>query len=154
VPPGPRRIASRICPDLISDRHKASTAQASLELENYTDHAPINEIRGYLDSWRGLRNPADWGATNLRTPSFLGGSQWSASRGSKRRWLHKPPRCAVLMPNARRATLYFDRRPLSVREGVSGRPREQAPRGSRFAPHRKLCPAHKLAREEFLRLLV
>src|SRR5712691_531824 len=60
----------------------------------------------------------------------------------------------TLTPHARRATLYFDRRLLSVREGVSGRPREQAPRGSRFAPHRKLCPAHKLGREEFLRLLV
>ena len=42
----------------------------------------------------------------------------------------------------------------NVRDGVSGPLRGQGPRGSRFAPHRKLCPAHKLAREEFLRLLV
>ena len=48
----------------------------------------------------------------------------------------------------------FDRRLCSVREGVSGLPRGQGPRGSRFAPHRTSCPAHKLAREEFLRLLV
>jgi type III restriction enzyme len=46
-----------------ASRKKAPTAQASLDLETYTDHALINEIRGYLDSWRALRNPADWGVT-------------------------------------------------------------------------------------------
>jgi type III restriction enzyme len=73
--PRPGRRPSRPIVPIPASRKKASTAQASLELENYTDHALISEIRGYLDSWRGLRNPADWGATNLRTPFFLGGSQ-------------------------------------------------------------------------------
>ena len=38
-------------------------AQASLDLETYTENALINEIRGYVDRWRSLRNPADWGVT-------------------------------------------------------------------------------------------
>jgi hypothetical protein len=34
LPPGPRRIASRICPDLISDRHNANWSMAkTLTLE-------------------------------------------------------------------------------------------------------------------------
>jgi type III restriction enzyme len=37
--------------------------QASLDLETYTENALINEIRGYVDPWRSLRNPADWGVT-------------------------------------------------------------------------------------------
>jgi type III restriction enzyme len=56
--PRPGRRPSRLIVPVPASRKKASTAQASLELETYTDHALINEIRGYLDSWRGLRNPA------------------------------------------------------------------------------------------------
>ncbi len=41
-----------------------ASAQASLELETYSENALINEIRGHVDSWRGLRNPADWGVTS------------------------------------------------------------------------------------------
>jgi hypothetical protein len=37
--------------------------QASLDLETYTENALINEIRSYVDRWRSLRNPADWGVT-------------------------------------------------------------------------------------------
>lgn len=46
-----------------ASRKKASSSQSSLELETYTENALINEIRGYLDTWRTLRNPADWGVT-------------------------------------------------------------------------------------------
>ncbi len=41
-----------------------ASAQASLELETYSENALINEIRGHVESWRGLRNPADWGVTS------------------------------------------------------------------------------------------
>ena len=45
---------------------EASAAQASLDLESYTENALINEIRGYVDPWRSLRNPADWGGDRRR----------------------------------------------------------------------------------------
>jgi type III restriction enzyme len=61
--PMPGRRPSRLLVPVPASRKKAAAAQASLELETYTDHALINEIRGYLESWRGLRNPADWGVT-------------------------------------------------------------------------------------------
>jgi type III restriction enzyme len=61
--PRPGRRPSRLLVPVPASRKKALTAQPSLELETYTDHALINEIRGYLDSWRGLRNPADWGVS-------------------------------------------------------------------------------------------
>jgi hypothetical protein len=61
--PRPGRRPSRLIVSVPASRKKASTAQPSFELETYTYHALINEIRGYLDSWRGLRNPADWGVT-------------------------------------------------------------------------------------------
>ena len=32
-------------------------------METYTENALISEIRGYVDRWRRLRNPADWGVT-------------------------------------------------------------------------------------------
>ena len=57
-----RRPSRFIVPGPAS-RKKASAAQASLDLENYTENALINEIRGYVDPWRSLRNPADWGVT-------------------------------------------------------------------------------------------
>lgn len=57
------RRPSRLLVPVPASRKKASAAQGAFELEEYTDHALINEIRGYLDSWRTLRNPADWGVT-------------------------------------------------------------------------------------------
>jgi type III restriction enzyme len=57
------RRPSRFIVPVPASRKKAANDQASLDLETYTENALINEIRGYLDSWRGLRNPADWGVT-------------------------------------------------------------------------------------------
>src|SRR3984957_2996207 len=61
--PAQGRRLSRLIVPVPASRKKASAAQSSLDLETYTEHALINEIRGYVDSWRGLRNPADWGVT-------------------------------------------------------------------------------------------
>jgi type III restriction enzyme len=57
------RRPSRFIVPVPASRKKAANDQASLDLETYTENALINEIRGYLDSWRALRNPADWGVT-------------------------------------------------------------------------------------------
>jgi type III restriction enzyme len=57
------RRPSRFIVPVPASRKKASAAQASLELETYTENALINEVRGYLDSWRTIPNPADWGVT-------------------------------------------------------------------------------------------
>jgi type III restriction enzyme len=57
------RRPSRFIVPVPASRKKASAAQASLDLETYTENALINEIRGYVDPWRSLRNPADWGVT-------------------------------------------------------------------------------------------
>jgi type III restriction enzyme len=46
-----------------ASRKKAAAAQASLDLETYTENAKINEIRGYVDAWRAIPNPGDWGVT-------------------------------------------------------------------------------------------
>jgi type III restriction enzyme len=43
--PRPGRRPSRLIVPVPASRKKASTAQASLELETYTDHALINEMR-------------------------------------------------------------------------------------------------------------
>ena len=40
-----------------------SAAQASLDLETYAPNAKVNEIRGYVDAWRSVPNPVDWGVT-------------------------------------------------------------------------------------------
>jgi type III restriction enzyme len=63
--PAPGRRASRFIVPVPASRKKPSSDQASLDLETYTENALINEIRGYLDSWRNLRNPADWGVTGV-----------------------------------------------------------------------------------------
>ncbi|HTV32895.1 MAG TPA: DEAD/DEAH box helicase family protein [Methylocella sp.] len=63
--PRPGRRPSRFIVPVPASRKKASAGQASLELETYTENALINEIRGYLDRWRALRNPADWGVTGV-----------------------------------------------------------------------------------------
>ncbi|WP_257165526.1 BPTD_3080 family restriction endonuclease [Bradyrhizobium sp. SRS-191] len=63
-PPRPGRRPSRFIVPVPAARKKAASAQASLELETYSENALINEIRGHVDSWRSLRNPADWGVTS------------------------------------------------------------------------------------------
>jgi type III restriction enzyme len=57
------RRPSRFIVPVPASRKKTGSDQASLDLETYTENALINEIRGYLGSWRALRNPADWGVT-------------------------------------------------------------------------------------------
>lgn len=57
-----RRPSKFIVP-VPASRKKAAAAQASLDLETYTENAKINEIRGYVDAWRAIPNPADWGVT-------------------------------------------------------------------------------------------
>ena len=59
------RRPSRFIVPVPASRKKASAGQASLDLETYTENALINEIRGYVDPWRSLRNPADWGVTGV-----------------------------------------------------------------------------------------
>ncbi len=57
------RRPSRFIVPVPASRKKAAAAQASLDLETYTENALINEIRGYLAPWRAIPNPADWGVT-------------------------------------------------------------------------------------------
>lgn len=57
-----RRPSKFIVP-VPASRKKAAAAQASLDLETYTENAKINEIRSYLETWRAIPNPADWGVT-------------------------------------------------------------------------------------------
>ena len=57
-----RRPSKFIVP-VPASRKKAAAAQASLDLETYAENAKINEIRGYLGTWRAIPNPADWGVT-------------------------------------------------------------------------------------------
>ena len=57
------RRPSRYIVPVPASRKKPSAKQASLDLETYTESALINEIRGYVDRWRALRNPIDWGVT-------------------------------------------------------------------------------------------
>jgi hypothetical protein len=106
--PRPGRRPSRIIVPVPASRKKASSSQTSLDLETYTDHALINEIRGYLDAWRALRNPADWGGATevvidgegqirvvlslnapLASPSPPkedDGQVWTVSACKKKRW--------------------------------------------------------------------
>ncbi|ABS69909.1 type III restriction protein res subunit [Xanthobacter versatilis] len=57
-----RRPSRHIVP-VPASRKKASAGQASLDLETYSDYPLINEIRSFVDTWRALPNPADWGVT-------------------------------------------------------------------------------------------
>ena len=57
-----RRPSKFIVP-VPASRKKAAAAQSSLDLETYTENAKINQIRSYLDPWRAVPNPADWGVT-------------------------------------------------------------------------------------------
>jgi hypothetical protein len=55
------RRSSRFIVPVPASRKKASAAQASLDLETYTENALINEIRGYVDPWRSLAAAAGGG---------------------------------------------------------------------------------------------
>jgi type III restriction enzyme len=78
--PSQGRRPSRFIVPVPASRKRNAGAQASLDLETYTENALINEIRGYIDAWRGVRNPADWGVTSIsqrllehwRDPDFIG----------------------------------------------------------------------------------
>ncbi len=61
--PNAGRRPSKFIVPVPASRKKPSAGQASLDLETYTENALINEIRGYVDRWRSLRNPVDWGVT-------------------------------------------------------------------------------------------
>jgi len=61
--PRPGRRPSRFIVPVPASRKRPSSGQGSLELETYTENALINEVRRYVDAWRALRNPADWGVT-------------------------------------------------------------------------------------------
>jgi type III restriction enzyme len=61
--PRPGRRPSRFIVPVPASRKRPSGGQGSLDLETYTENALINEVRGYVDAWRVLRNPADWGVT-------------------------------------------------------------------------------------------
>jgi type III restriction enzyme len=63
--PRPGRRPSRFIVPVPATRKKAANDQGSLDLETYTENALINEVRGNVDSWRALRNPADWGVTGV-----------------------------------------------------------------------------------------
>lgn len=60
-PAEPGRRPSRFIVPVPKSRKSPSAAQTSLELETYSENSLINEIRGYVDVWRRIANPADWG---------------------------------------------------------------------------------------------
>ena len=64
-PPRKGRRPSRFIVPVPATRKRTSADQASLDLETYSDNALINEIRGYLEPWRRLPNPADWGVSGV-----------------------------------------------------------------------------------------
>lgn len=73
-----------------ASRKKAAATQASLDLETYTENAKINEIRGDVDAWRAVPNPADWGVTPA-TQRLL--EHW---RRPKDQWAgHRPLFCQI-----------------------------------------------------------
>ncbi len=57
------RRSSRFIVPVPASRKRASASQASLDLESYAPNAKVNEIRGYVDAWRSVPNPVDWGVT-------------------------------------------------------------------------------------------
>ncbi|WP_316167489.1 MULTISPECIES: BPTD_3080 family restriction endonuclease [unclassified Bradyrhizobium] len=62
-PPRSGRRPSRFIVPVPAARKKASSDQGALDLETYSENSLINEVRVYLDAWRALRNPADWGVS-------------------------------------------------------------------------------------------
>lgn len=79
-----RRPSKFIVP-VPASRKKAAAAQATLDLETYTENAKINAIRGYLESWRTFPNPGDWGVTPV-TQRLL--EHW---RRPKEQWVGPRP---------------------------------------------------------------
>jgi type III restriction enzyme len=63
MPAAMGRRPSRFIVPVPKSRKVASAAQSSLDLETYNENSLINEIRGYVDAWRHLPNPSDWGVT-------------------------------------------------------------------------------------------
>lgn len=57
------RRPSRFIVPVPQSRKRQVIAQASLDLETYSESNLINEIRGYVDAWRKIPNPADWSVT-------------------------------------------------------------------------------------------
>ena len=55
------RRPSKLIVPVPASRKKAAAAQGALALETYTENSKINQIRGYVDAWRAIPNPADWG---------------------------------------------------------------------------------------------
>lgn len=55
------RRPSRFIVPVPKSRKSAVAAQGTLELETYSENSLINEIRSYVDAWREIANPADWG---------------------------------------------------------------------------------------------
>jgi type III restriction enzyme len=63
LPPVKGRRPSKFIVPVPKSRKRQAPAQGTLDLESYTDNALINEVRGYVDAWRSIPNPADWGVT-------------------------------------------------------------------------------------------
>lgn len=57
----PGRRPSRFIVPVPKSRKSSSAAQGALDLETYSENSLINEIRGYVETWRQVANPADWG---------------------------------------------------------------------------------------------
>ncbi len=76
-----RRTSKFVVP-VPKSRKSAATAQASLDLETYTENGLINEIRNYVDAWRAIPNPTDWGVTpaSQRLLDYWRNHQFSAIR--------------------------------------------------------------------------
>ncbi len=60
-PAVPGRRPSRFIVPVPKSRKSPSAAQGALDLETYSENSLINEIRGYVETWRKIANPADWG---------------------------------------------------------------------------------------------
>jgi type III restriction enzyme len=76
-----RRTSKFIVP-VPKSRKATAAAQASLDLETYTPNSLINEIRGYVNAWRNIPNPADWGVTpaSARLLDYWRNHQFSSVR--------------------------------------------------------------------------
>ena len=76
-----RRTSKFIVP-VPRSRKASAAAQASLDLETYTLNSLINEIRGYVNTWRQIRNQADWGVTpaSARLLDYWRNHQFSSVR--------------------------------------------------------------------------
>src|SRR5690606_14885259 len=57
----PGRRPSRFIVPVPKSRKSSSAVQGALNLETYSENSLINEIRAYVETWRKIANPADWG---------------------------------------------------------------------------------------------